>query len=120
VLTQKGAEEEAVRRHAGAFMQGFACMQVLPQVQQPRTGINEGVKVGLIGIGALILLGGAFFLGRKLLSSQLPKVQKVCPSALHNLEVCPWAADPTQHSREKVADQIGHLWSSCYCLALQA
>ncbi|CAK0782497.1 hypothetical protein CVIRNUC_005717 [Coccomyxa viridis] len=50
---------------------------VLPQVQQPRTGINEGVKVGVLGIGALILLGAAFYVGRKLLSSQLPKVQKV-------------------------------------------
>ena len=52
-------------------------MEVLPQVQQPPTGINEGVKVGVLGIGALILLGAAFYVGRKLLSSQLPKVQKV-------------------------------------------
>ena len=55
------------------------CLQVLPQVEQPQTGMNEGVKVGLIGIGALVALGGAFFVARKLLSSQLPKVQKVCP-----------------------------------------
>ena len=63
-------------------------MQVLPQVQQPRTGINEGVKVGVLGIGALILLGAAFYVGRKLLSSQLPKVQKV-PSLQSLLQTAP-------------------------------
>ena len=52
-------------------------MQVLPQVEQPRTGMSEGVKVGVLGIAALVLLGAAFYVGRKLLSSQLPKVQKV-------------------------------------------
>ncbi len=65
-----------------------ACVQVLPQVQQPRTGINEGVKVGVLGIGALILLGAAFYVGRKLLSSQLPKVQKV-PSLQSLLQTAP-------------------------------
>ena len=60
-------------------------MQVLPQVEQPCSGINEGIKVGVIGIGALLLLGGAFFVGRKLLSSQLPKVQKVNPAIHINL-----------------------------------
>ena len=59
------------------FASVLLCSQVLPQVEQPQTGMNEGVKVGLIGIGALVLLGAAFFVGRKLLSSQLPKVQKV-------------------------------------------
>lgn len=61
------------------FASVLLCSQVLPQVEQPQTGMNEGVKVGLIGIGALVALGGAFFVGRKLLSSQLPKVQKVRP-----------------------------------------
>ena len=40
--------------------------------------MNEGVKVGMYGIAALVVLAGAFFVGRKLLSAQLPKVQKVC------------------------------------------
>ena len=66
--------------HGRALSLRDACVQVLPQVQQPRTGINEGVKVGVLGIGALILLGAAFYVGRKLLSSQLPKVQKVLSS----------------------------------------
>ena len=71
-------------RHTGPFSSLPLCLQVLPQVEQPQTGMNEGVKVGLIGIGALVALGGAFFIARKLLSSQLPKVQKVwpCPPAL--------------------------------------
>ena len=33
------------------------CSQVLPQVEQPQTGMREGVRVGLIGIGALVALG---------------------------------------------------------------
>ena len=63
-------------------------MQVLPQVEQQRTGMNEGVKVGMYGIAALVVLGGAFFVGRKLLSAQLPKVQKVCDH-LHTFERSP-------------------------------
>lgn len=70
------------------FTMLLPCFQVLPQVEQPQTGMNEGVKVGLIGIGALVALGGAFFVARKLLSSQLPKVQKVSPYPLHPWHDC--------------------------------
>ena len=54
--------------------------------------MSEGVKVGVLGIGVLVLLGAAFYVGRKLLSSQLPKVQKVsclgnhCPALAYSLK----------------------------------
>ena len=63
------------------------CSQVLPQVEQPQTGMREGVRVGLIGIGALVALAGAYYVGRKLLSAQLPKVQKVCLPSAHPSDV---------------------------------
>ena len=72
-------------------------MQVLPQVEQPQAGMSEGVKAGLIGIGALLALGGAFYVGRRLLSAQLPKVQKVrTPRAL--ALGCPHALQPAHSS----------------------
>jgi hypothetical protein len=44
--------------------------------------MNEGMKAGMYGVAALVVLGGAFFIGRKWLSAQLPKVQKVCEHLL--------------------------------------
>lgn len=57
--------------------------QLLPAVQEERPGMGEGVRIGLLGVGALVAMAAAFFIGRKLMSSQLPKVHKVhqpCPS----------------------------------------
>lgn len=51
--------------------------QLLPVVQEERPGMSEGVRIGLIGIGALVAMAGAYYVGRKLMSTQLPKVQKV-------------------------------------------
>ena len=51
--------------------------QLLPVVEERRPLLGDGVRVGLLGIGALAALAAAFFAGRKLLSAQLPKVQKV-------------------------------------------
>jgi len=58
--------------------------QLLPTVQEERPGMGEGVRIGLLGVGALMAMAAAYFIGRKLMSSQLPKVQKVhqpCPSS---------------------------------------
>lgn len=37
-------------------------------------------QMGVAGIVGLAAVGGLVIMGRKLLSTQLPKVQKVCPS----------------------------------------
>jgi hypothetical protein len=54
-----------------------AVQQVLPAVEAPRPLLSEGVRVGLFGVGALAALALAYLAARKLLSAQLPKVQKV-------------------------------------------
>ena len=51
--------------------------QVLPMVEEPRPLLSEGVRAGLFGVGALALLALVYIAARKLLSAQLPKVQKV-------------------------------------------
>ena len=60
--------------------------QLLPVVEERKPLLGDGVRVGLLGIGALAALAAAFFAGRKLLSAQLPKVQKVA--------ALPWAQRP--------------------------
>lgn len=55
--------------------------QLLPVVEERRPLLGDGVRVGLLGIGALAALAAAAFAGRKLLSAQLPKVQKVAAPA---------------------------------------
>ena len=64
-----------------------ACLQVLPQVEQPQSGMSEGVRTGLLGIGALVAMAGAYYIARKLLSAQLPKVQKVRLLSAHPADV---------------------------------
>ena len=51
--------------------------QVLPVVEAPKPLLSEGVRAGLFGVGALALLALGYIAARKLLSAQLPKVQKV-------------------------------------------
>ena len=86
-------------------------------MEQPRTGINEGVKVGVLGIGALVLLGAAFYVGRKLLSSQLPKVQKVTPLCQVLFSSC--RLHPPSSSRESAMDLMQHSgMPAIACLAI--
>lgn len=41
----------------------------------------KGIWVGLLGLGAFAALAGGFLLVRKLMDTQLPKVQKVSAAA---------------------------------------
>ena len=48
----------------------------------PQPGLpNKGLWMGLLGLGAFAALGGGFILVRKLMDTQLPKVQKVSAAA---------------------------------------
>lgn len=51
-------------------------VQEVPAAPQPHLPM-EGIRLGVQGLAAFGVLAGGFVLGRKLLGSQLPKVQKV-------------------------------------------
>lgn len=39
--------------------------------------MSDGVRIGLLGVGALGAMAAVYYVGRRLMSTQLPKVQKV-------------------------------------------
>ena len=51
--------------------------QLLPAVQEQRPLMSDGVRIGLLGVGALGAIAAVYYVGRRLMSTQLPKVQKV-------------------------------------------
>jgi hypothetical protein len=61
----------------------LAMHQVVPAEpeQPPRQGLGGGLRVGLFGVGALLALAAAYFVGRRFVSAHLPKVQKVSHTA---------------------------------------
>ena len=52
---------------------------MLPTVEQQQPMLSDGIRIGFIGVGVLIAMAGAYYVGRKLMMSQIPKVQKVMP-----------------------------------------
>ena len=80
--------------------------QLLPVVQEQQPGMSEGGRIGLIGVGALGVMAAAYYVGRKLMSTQLPKVQKVSSFFLLAITLCwlglamkSYSAFPTLHER---------------------
>ena len=76
--------------------------QLLPVVQEQRPVMSEGVRIGLLGVGALGAMAAAYYVGRRLMSTQLPKVQKVRSSVsvcvLQESSRCLTAANGTSNS----------------------
>lgn len=62
-----------------------ATLQLLPIVEEQRPALSDGMRMGAIGVGVLVLAATLYYFGSKFVSAQLPKVQKV--RGMHKAEL---------------------------------